>query len=104
MTKPITITIPHQLGRDEARRRIAEGFQKIGGQFGASAAKAMKTSWEGDRMVFSVKAMGQSVTGHVDVSDAVVAMEVMLPAMLAMMAAAVKDRVQHEGQLMLEKK
>lgn len=104
MSKPISISIPHQLGRDEARRRIAEGFDRIGGQFGAGAAKALKTAWSGDRMDFSVKAMGQSVTGHVLVQDAIVVMEVLLPAMLAMMAGAVKDRVQHEGQLMLEKK
>lgn len=104
MSKPITITIPHKLTREEARQRIAEGFQKIGGQFGASAAKALKTSWTGDRMDFQVEAMGQSIKGHVDVQDALVAMEIMLPAMLAMMAGAVKDRVQREGQLMLEKK
>ncbi len=44
MSKPIHITIPHQLGRDEARRRIAEGFERIGGQFGPAAAKALKTA------------------------------------------------------------
>jgi putative polyhydroxyalkanoate system protein len=104
MSKPITLTIPHGLGREEARRRIAEGFQKIGGQFGAAAAKGLKTSWTGDRMDFQVQAMGQSVTGHVNVEDAVVAMEIMLPAMLAMMAGAVKERVREQGQLMLEKK
>jgi putative polyhydroxyalkanoate system protein len=104
MSKPIHISIPHQLGRDEARRRISEGFDRIGGQFGPSAAKALKTAWTGDRMDFAVKAMGQSVTGNVDVQDAVVVMEVLLPAVLATMAGMVKDRVQHEGQLMLEKK
>lgn len=104
MSKPITITIPHKLSREDARQRIADGFQRIAGQFGASAAKALKTSWTGDRMDFQVQAMGQAVTGHVNVEDALVAMEIMLPAMLGMMAAAVRDRVQHEGQLMLEKK
>lgn len=104
MSKPITITIPHKLSREEARQRIADGFQKISGQFGASAAKALKTSWTGDRMDFQVEAMGQSIKGHVDVQDALVAMEIILPAMLAMMAGAVKDRVRNEGQLMLEKK
>lgn len=104
MSQPIHISIPHQLGRDEARRRIAEGFEKIGGQFGPSAAKALKTRWTGDRMDFDVKAMGQAITGSVDVQDAVVVMEVMLPAMLAAMAGMVKDRVHREGQLMLEKK
>ncbi|HEX5377767.1 MAG TPA: polyhydroxyalkanoic acid system family protein [Phenylobacterium sp.] len=104
MSKPITITIPHQLGREEAQRRIADGFQRIGGQFGPSAAKALKTTWAGDRMDFQVQAMGQAVTGKVDVQDAAVEMQIVLPTMLAMMAGSVKDRIQHEGQLMLEKK
>jgi len=104
MSKPVTITIPHSLGREEARRRIAEGFERIGGQFGGSAGKALRTDWSGDRMAFDVKAMGQAVTGHVDVGDAAVAMEILLPNMLAAMAGMVKDRVAREGQLMLEKK
>jgi len=104
MSKPITVTIPHQLGRAEAHRRIEEGFANIGKSFGAQAAKALKTDWQGDRMDFNVAAMGQAVTGHVDVQDAAVAMEVLLPDMLAMMAGSVRDRLQREGQLMLEKK
>ena len=75
MSKPITVNIPHRLGRAEAQRRIAEGFANIGQSFGPQAAKALKTDWQGDRMD-----------------------------MLAMMAGSVKDRLQREGQLMLEKK
>ena len=104
MSKPITVTIPHSLGRAEAHRRIADGFANLGGTFGPQAAKALKTDWQGDRMDFKVAAMGQAVTGHVMVLDAAVAMEVVLPDMLALMAGPVKDRLQREGQLMLEKK
>jgi hypothetical protein len=104
MSKPITITIPHQLGRAEAQRRIAAGFSNIGQSFGPQAAKALKTDWQGDRMDFKVAAMGQAVTGHVEVTDAAVAMQVLLPGALALMAGSVRDRLQREGQLMLEKK
>jgi hypothetical protein len=104
MTKPITITIPHQLGRAEAHRRIESGFADIGKTLGPQAAKALKTRWRDDHMEFQVAAMGQSVAGHVDVQDEAVAMEVVLPNVFAAMAGAVKDRLQREGQLMLEKK
>lgn len=104
MTKPITISIPHKLGRAEAQRRIAEGFASIGAQFGPQAAKALTTSWAGDRMDFAAQAMGQAVKGHAVVRDDAVDLEILLPAMLSMMAGMVKDRVQREGQLMLEKK
>ncbi len=104
MSKPITITIPHQLGRAEAHRRIADGFANIGKTLGPQAEKALKLAWTGDRMDFQAAAMGQTVTGHVDVEDAAVAMEVLLPNVLGAMAGAVRDRLQREGQLMLEKK
>ena len=104
MSRPVSVTIPHQLGRAEAHRRIADGFANIGQSFGPQAAKALKTDWQGDRMGFQVAAMGQAVTGHVEVLDAGVVMEVLLPDVLALMAGSVKDRLQREGQLMLEKK
>ncbi len=29
MTKPVSVIIPHSLGKDEARRRLQEGFVRI---------------------------------------------------------------------------
>ena len=48
MSKPITITIPHDLGAAVARQRIEEGFGKISQQFGEAAAKALTKTWTGD--------------------------------------------------------
>ncbi|MDP2009632.1 MAG: polyhydroxyalkanoic acid system family protein, partial [Phenylobacterium sp.] len=56
MSKPITITIPHDLGAAVARQRIEEGFGKISQQFGEAASKALTKTWTGDRMDFSVAA------------------------------------------------
>lgn len=33
MTKPVTVTIPHELGRAEARKRIEDGIGRLGHQF-----------------------------------------------------------------------
>ena len=46
MSKAITVNIPHELGREEARRRIEEGFSRFSSQMGA-AAGAFTKSWEG---------------------------------------------------------
>jgi hypothetical protein len=103
MSNPITVTIPHQLGRAEARRRIDEGFGDLSRHLGGSAG-ALDKRWEGDRLDFSLTSFGQSITGHVAVADAVVTVEVLLPGFLAMIASKVKGTLQKEGQLLLTRK
>jgi len=103
MATPITISIPHQLGRAEARRRIEAGFAKIIHQLPGRGG-ACSERWDGDRLTFSVAAMGQTVTGVVDVLDTAVTMEIELPGVLGMIASGLKGRLQKVGQLLLTKK
>jgi putative polyhydroxyalkanoate system protein len=103
MKKAITVSIPHQLGRAEARRRIEDGFGDFSRHLGGGAGALTKT-WTGDRLDFSLQAMGQGITGFLDIADDVVRVEVLLPGFLAMIAGKVKGTLQKEGQLLLEKK
>ena len=103
MSKAITVTIPHELGRAEARRRIDEGVEKFSRHLGAGAAVVAK-SWDGDRMNFAVSALGQSVSGVIAVEDRLVNLELLLPNLLGMIAGKLRGRLQKEGQLLLEKK
>jgi hypothetical protein len=103
MAQPISVTIPHQLGRAEARRRIDEGFGDLSHHLGGSAG-ALEKQWDGDRLNFSLTSFGQSITGFVAVADAAVTVEVLLPGFLAMIANKVKGTLQKEGQLLLTKK
>jgi hypothetical protein len=103
MATPITISIPHQLGRAEARRRIEVGFAKIVQQLPGSGG-ACSERWDGDRLIFSVGALGQTVAGVVEVLDAAVVMEIELPGVLGMIASGVTGRLQKVGQLLLTKK
>ncbi|NCU68006.1 polyhydroxyalkanoic acid system protein (plasmid) [Acidovorax sp. 210-6] len=104
MTSPITITIPHQLGRAEARRRIDEGFARMLQQLpGISGAGGQQ--WEGDRLRFNLATMGQSVGGVVDVGDTTVTLELTLPGLLGVIANGLKGRLQEKvGQLLLPRK
>ena len=103
MATPITVTLPHQLGRAEARRRIEAGFGKmIAAVPGGSGTFSQR--WEGDRLVFSVVAMAQTIAGFIDVGDAAVTMEIQLPGVLGLVAAGLKDRLQKAGRLLLTKK
>jgi putative polyhydroxyalkanoate system protein len=103
MSKAVTLMIPHELGRAEARRRVDEGFASFSQHMGAVAGVLSKT-WNGDRLNFAFAALGQKISGVIDVEDAAIRMEVLLPSLLAMMAEKVKGRLKTEGQLLLEKK
>jgi hypothetical protein len=103
MTTPLTVRIPHQLGRAEARRRIETGFAKmLHGLPGGTAPCSER--WEGDRLVFSVGALAQTISGVIDVGDTAVTMEIQLPGVLGLIASGFKSRLQKAGQLLLEKK
>jgi putative polyhydroxyalkanoate system protein len=103
MSKPLVVSIPHGLGKDEARRRLETGFTGLKQQFGQHLT-AVQDTWSGDRMDFKLAAMGQQVTGHLVVKADTVDLEVNLPFLLAMMAEKAKTFIQKQGHLMLEKK
>jgi putative polyhydroxyalkanoate system protein len=103
MSKPISVTIPHQLGRAEARRRIDEGFGDLSRHLGGPAG-ALEKRWEGERLNFALTSMGQSISGHVAVADTEVVVEVVLPGFLAMLAGKVQGTLRKEGQLLLTKR
>jgi hypothetical protein len=103
MSKAITLTLPHELGRAEARRRIDEGFGSFARHLGAVAGSVTKT-WTGDHLTFRLAALGQEIKGSMDVEDTVVKMEVLLPNLLAMLANRMRGRLESEGQLLLDKK
>ena len=103
MSQPITVTIPHQLGAAEARRRVDQGFADFAKHLG-NAPGAIERRWDGDRLSFSLTSFGQAISGYVNVAEAAVTVELLLPGFLAMIAGKVKGRLQREGQLLLEKK
>jgi putative polyhydroxyalkanoate system protein len=106
MPKPITVNIPHSLGKDEARRRIQEGFGRMRQQMasGLGGMAAFQDRWEGDRLHFEGGALGQKITGRVEVLADSVQIQLDLPAMLAAIADRVIGTLKHEGQKLLEKK
>src|SRR4051812_8770340 len=103
MAQPVTVSLPHQLGRVEARRRVDVGFADLSRHLGGSAG-ALEKHWDGDRLSFALTSFGQAVSGYVNVEDAVVTVEVLLPGILGMIANKVRGTLKREGQLLLTKK
>jgi hypothetical protein len=102
MSKPVVVTIPHRLGKQEAVRRLKTGFGDMRSTFGEKFV-VLKDEWAGDHLDFRASLLGQTTTGTVDVADDHVRLEVQLPWVLALLADKAKALVQREGQLMLEK-
>jgi hypothetical protein len=103
MSKPLIVSIPHRLGKDEALRRVKSGLGGVRTNFGQFFSVQEET-WTGDHLQFRVGAMGQSASGHVEVADDRVDVEVTLPWLLARIAQAIQPMIRKEGHLMLEKK
>ncbi|MGE3143053.1 MAG: polyhydroxyalkanoic acid system family protein [Hyphomonadaceae bacterium] len=104
MGAPITIEIPHKLGKAEARSRIADGFGQMAQQMSAMGVQNLNHGWAEDALSFSGAVMGQAVCGRIEVKEASVRIEAMLPDLLGAAAALFKGKLQRQGTLLLEKK
>ena len=101
-TEPITVTISHRLGRDEAKRRIDSGLATIRGEID-QFVKSIDHSWEGYRLDFRASAMLQTITGRIEVYDEFVRIELGLPRLLHLMARTIVGRIEKTGAALLEK-
>lgn len=103
MAKPVTVTISHELGRAGARERIEGGIDRMLGSMAGGMLKFDKR-WDGDVMLFEASAMGQQVSGTVDVREEDATVTVRLPMLLAGMAEKLTGKIRSEGKLLLTKK
>lgn len=101
MTNPTIIDISHSLGRAEAVRRIKARIGELPGHIPGGVAD-VQASWPtDDRMALDVKALGQSVTGTLDVDDRKIRVTLNLPLMLSFMAGKITDVVSRKGATLL---
>ncbi|HZP08137.1 polyhydroxyalkanoic acid system family protein [Methyloceanibacter sp.] len=102
MSKPVVVTIPHRLGKQEAIRRLQTGFRTVRSTFGETFV-VLTDEWAGDHLDFRASLLGQATTGTVDVAEDHVRLEVELPWMLSLLANKAKELVKKQGQLLLDK-
>ena len=60
--------------------------------------------WEGDRLSFCVRALGQAASGHLDVAEDHARLEVTLPWLLQRFAKAAQVAITTRGNLLLTKR
>jgi hypothetical protein len=102
MPAPLIVSIPHSLGREEATRRLKAGLTRAATS--VPVLKVDEETWQGDRMVFRVRALGQAASGHLDVADDHVRLEVTLPFLLQRFAEVAQIAIRNGGNLLLTKR
>lgn len=100
MGTPITLDIPHQLGKEGVRARLDGGIGRITEKIPGGGTVTHR--WNGDVMHFTVAAMGQTIASELTVFDDKVHAVVDLPAFLGMFAGMVKSAIEKEAPKLLK--
>src|ERR1700730_12530407 len=89
MSNSIVVTVPHNLGAEEAKRRIAEQLEHLRRDYIDKLAYS-EANWTGTTADLRVVAFGQTVTGKVCVMRDSLRIEVQLPGILAALTCKIQ--------------
>ncbi len=102
MSAPLIVSIPHSLGREEATRRLKAGLTRATSSI--PVLRVDEERWQDNQMFFRVRALGQAASGHIDVADDHVRLEVVLPWLLQRFAEVAQIAIRNRGTLLLGKR
>ena len=101
---PVTVDVPHRLGRDGAKARLQSRVGELGQHMPGGMAE-VSSSWTGPyEMALQIGAMGQTVSARLEVEEALVRVHLNLPPMLAMFSGLIGNAVRESGARLLEDK
>jgi len=96
MSQPLIVLVPHRLGRQEARRRLDRGIGRLEDELGAILS-GLDHHWQGDTLNFTASAMWQRITGHIEVLDDAVRVEIELPWVMRLLRDTITKWVRGRG-------
>jgi hypothetical protein len=100
MAGSLDVVMPHALGKQMAVRRLQNALDQARARYG-NVVTFSETEWADGRLVFSAKAMSQSLNGVVDVDDAQAKLHVDLPLVLRPFAAKLEAFLLRKGAVTL---
>jgi hypothetical protein len=103
MSKPLTVSIPHRLGKAEAVRRLKTGLSSAQSDF-KHIFTVQEETWVGDTLTFRITSLGQSASGVIEVQEDHAQLEIQLPWLLHRIAEKAQGMIRSRGQVLLEKK
>ncbi len=89
------VTYEHHSTRAEVRSKIEAGIANALDPNSpyAKYAKDVQYAWEGDKVDFSLRALGANFKGYVEVTDTEVIVEVAMPLLLRAFEGRAKSRI-----------
>ena len=94
-------SVPHQLGKDEVRRRMQRLPDEIRRNLPGGMAQVTSDWPSEDRMDLAIGAMGQHLSGHLEIGDAQVLYVFDLPPSLGFIEPMVRGAVEKVGRKLL---
>jgi hypothetical protein len=101
MQKSIAVTVPHDLGAAEAKRRIAEQLDQARHSY-VDTFVASAVTWTEDHADLQIATLGQTVTGGIDIAPDTVRIEVQLPWPLSMLAGGIEGLIKSRSEDILQ--
>ena len=102
MGKNIRISIPHEHSPSEVKRRLVDALADARAKHPDLLRDARETWPTDNQMHFTGQAMGQTITGSVEIEPGQVQVTIVLPFLLSMFASTLKPRIEAEGRKLLE--
>lgn len=96
MSNTITLTVPHTLGVEEAKRRIAARLAKLQHDY-VNKIGSSDVAWNGDVALIKVSALGQKATAQVSVLASSVRVDIELPWVLSALSGKIQQFVTHNA-------
>jgi hypothetical protein len=104
VSAPLTVDVPHKLGRAAARERLRARAGDLASHIPGGVAD-VRSSWTGeDELNLEIAAMGQTIAARLEVQDALVRVHLVLPPMLSFFSGMIGAAVRDQGARMLEDK
>ena len=98
----LSVSMPHQLGRDEATRRLKIKHTEIKEKNTYTVTDLTETWTDPYSMDFAFKVYGFSLTGSVRATDDTVAINVVLPTVAIMLRGTIESEIRKEFSQILE--
>lgn len=99
MSQPITVDIPHQLGREGARNRLSSRVGRV--PEAIPGGGTVEHRWDGDTLHMALTVMGQRIDARAEVFDDSVRATIDLPGIMALMADPIRSAIEKNGPKLL---
>lgn len=98
---PLTVDVPHRLGRDGAKERLKARAGELGNHLSGGMAQ-VTSEWVGPyELALGIGAMGQTISARLEVQETVVRVHLQLPPMLGLFSGVIGSAVRDNGVRLL---